>query len=56
MKKAGITADKEYIIGEVDKRMYGSFIEHMGQAVYEGIYEPDTRKPTRTASEQTCRS
>ncbi|MDR7909601.1 arabinosylfuranosidase ArfA [Bacillus velezensis] len=40
MKKAGITADKEYIIGEVDKRMYGSFIEHMGRAVYEGIYEP----------------
>ncbi|MEC0766171.1 arabinosylfuranosidase ArfA [Bacillus atrophaeus] len=41
MKKAGMIIDKEYKIGQVDKRIYGSFIEHMGRAVYEGIYEPD---------------
>lgn len=41
MKKARMIVDKEYKIGEVDKRIYGSFIEHMGRAVYEGIYEPD---------------
>jgi alpha-N-arabinofuranosidase len=32
--------DKNYKIGEVDKRLYGSFIEHLGRAVYGGIYEP----------------
>ena len=31
---------KEKVISEIDSRLYGSFIEHMGRAVYEGIYEP----------------
>lgn len=39
MKKVGIMVDKEYIIGEVDKWIYGLFIEYMGWVVYEGIYE-----------------
>ncbi len=40
MKKAKMVLDKEYKIGEVDKRIYGSFIEHLGRAVYGGIYQP----------------
>lgn len=28
-------------ISEVDPRLYGSFVEHMGRAVYGGIYEPN---------------
>jgi alpha-N-arabinofuranosidase len=28
-------------IGKIDERLYSSFIEHMGRAVYTGIYEPD---------------
>lgn len=28
-------------ISKIDKRLYGSFIEHLGRAVYGGIYEPD---------------
>jgi alpha-L-arabinofuranosidase len=40
MKKAKMTLAKDYIIGEVDKRLYGSFVEHLGRAVYGGIYEP----------------
>ena len=32
--------DKEFKISEIDKRIYGSFIEHLGRAVYGGIYEP----------------
>ncbi|MDE6274817.1 MAG: alpha-N-arabinofuranosidase, partial [Clostridiales bacterium] len=32
--------DKEYEIAPVDKDVWGSFIEHMGRAVYGGIYEP----------------
>lgn len=38
---AKMIIDKNYKIGTVDKRLYGSFIEHLGRAVYEGIYEPD---------------
>ncbi len=38
--KARVSLDKEYVIGAVDKRIYGSFIEHLGRAVYGGIYEP----------------
>ena len=40
MKKAQIIIDKNYITGPIDRRLYGSFIEHLGRAVYEGIYQP----------------
>jgi alpha-N-arabinofuranosidase len=32
--------DKDFRIGEVDPRLYGAFIEHLGRAIYGGIYEP----------------
>jgi len=35
-----MTLDKAYTISRIDPRMYGSFIEHLGRAVYGGIYEP----------------
>lgn len=38
---AHITLHPEFKIGDVDQRIYGSFIEHLGRAVYGGIYEPD---------------
>ena len=38
--KADITLAKEFRIGDIDKRLYGSFIEHLGRAVYGGIFEP----------------
>jgi alpha-L-arabinofuranosidase len=38
--KAKITLHKDLQIGNIDPRIYGSFIEHIGRAVYEGIYEP----------------
>ena len=38
--KAKITVSKSFEIGKIDKRIYGSFIEHLGRAVYNGIYEP----------------
>ncbi|MBQ8345543.1 MAG: alpha-N-arabinofuranosidase, partial [Clostridia bacterium] len=40
MKKARIAIDKYSILSDVDPRIYGSFIEHLGRAVYEGIYQP----------------
>jgi len=38
--KSSMLVDKHFIISEIDKRIYGSFIEHLGRAVYGGIYEP----------------
>ena len=40
MKQAKAVLCKDFKIGEVDKRLYGSFLEHMGRAVYGGIFEP----------------
>ena len=41
MKKAKVLVHKGFKISAVDPRIYGSFIEHLGRAVDEGIYEPD---------------
>ncbi|AIQ52192.1 arabinosylfuranosidase ArfA [Paenibacillus sp. FSL R7-0331] len=38
--KSTMIVDKDFRLGEVDPRVYGSFIEHLGRAVYGGIYEP----------------
>lgn len=40
-QKTTMIVDKDFRIGEVDKRVYGSFIEHLGRAVYTGIYQPE---------------
>ena len=31
MQTANIVVDPDFIIGEVDPRLYGSFLEHLGQ-------------------------
>ena len=38
--KAKMTVNKDFTVGKVDPRIYGSFVEHLGRCVYEGIYEP----------------
>ena len=40
MKKAKLSVVNEFKVGKIDPRIYGSFIEHLGRAVYGGIYEP----------------
>jgi alpha-L-arabinofuranosidase len=40
VETARIVIDKDFRIGDVDPMLYGSFIEHLGRAVYGGIYEP----------------
>lgn len=40
MKKAKMTLVSEFKNAKIDERIYGSFIEHLGRAVYGGIYEP----------------
>ena len=39
--RATVTAHKDYTISAIDDRVYGAFLEHLGRAVYTGIYEPD---------------
>jgi alpha-N-arabinofuranosidase len=36
-----VRIDSENILSVSDDRMFGSFIEHLGRAVYGGIFEPD---------------
>jgi alpha-N-arabinofuranosidase len=31
----------QFQIGQVDPRIFGGFLEHMGRAVYEGVYDPE---------------
>lgn len=40
LKRAKMYLDKEFKVAVVDKRIFGSFIEHLGRAVYDGIYQP----------------
>jgi alpha-L-arabinofuranosidase len=38
--KATLLVEKNFVVSSIDDRIYGSFIEHLGRAVYGGIYEP----------------
>jgi alpha-N-arabinofuranosidase len=40
VRHAQLTIDPAFRVAEVDPRVYGSFVEHLGRCVYEGIYEP----------------
>ncbi|CAL8975467.1 Intracellular exo-alpha-(1-_5)-L-arabinofuranosidase [Cellulomonas sp. T2.31MG-18] len=41
MSKARIVVDPQFTVAPVDRRLFGSFVEHMGRCVYTGIYEPE---------------
>lgn len=38
--QARIKIDVERQIGEIDKMIYGNFVEHIGRCIYGGLYEP----------------
>ena len=40
MARARISLDRDFTIADVPRRLFGSFVEHMGRCVYTGIYEP----------------
>jgi alpha-N-arabinofuranosidase len=40
MMQARVSLDREFIRATIDDRLFGSFIEHLGRAVYGGVYEP----------------
>ncbi|MFG2302496.1 alpha-N-arabinofuranosidase [Actinacidiphila glaucinigra] len=40
MVTARLTLDPAFQVGGIDRRLFGSFVEHMGRSVYTGIFEP----------------
>ncbi|GAA0413646.1 alpha-N-arabinofuranosidase [Microbispora corallina] len=40
MDSAKLTLDPAFAIGPVERRLFGTFVEHMGRSVYTGVYEP----------------
>jgi alpha-N-arabinofuranosidase len=38
---ARVVIDPSRRVAELDRRVFGSFVEHMGRCVYTGIYEPE---------------
>jgi len=37
---ARLTIDPHFVVGPINRRLFGSFVEHLGRCVYNGIYEP----------------
>ncbi|GIH02927.1 alpha-N-arabinofuranosidase [Rhizocola hellebori] len=37
---ASMTFETSFVVGEVNPRLFGSFVEHLGRCVYTGLYEP----------------
>jgi len=38
--KAQVVIHRDFRIADIDDRLYSSFLEHLGRAIYGGIYEP----------------
>lgn len=43
-QNARIKIDVDRTVGQVDSLIYGNFLEHLGRAVYGGVYDPDSPK------------
>jgi alpha-L-arabinofuranosidase len=40
MLNSRIVVDRDFVVSSLDRRLFGTFVEHMGRCVYGGIYEP----------------
>jgi alpha-N-arabinofuranosidase len=40
VNSAHLTIDPHFVVGPINRRLFGSFVEHLGRCVYDGIYEP----------------
>lgn len=40
MPAAHLTIDPHFTVGTINRRLFGSFVEHLGRCVYDGLYEP----------------
>lgn len=52
MEKTTLNLHTGFKIGPVDERIFGGFLEHLGRAVYEGIFDPQSAH----ADDEGCRS
>jgi alpha-L-arabinofuranosidase len=43
MKPTRLNLHTGFTIGAIDPRIYGGFLEHLGRAIYEGVYDPASR-------------
>ncbi len=39
-ERARVTIHHDFKLARVDERLYSGFLEHLGRAIYSGIYEP----------------
>jgi alpha-N-arabinofuranosidase len=37
---AQLIVDRDFVVSDLDRRVFGAFVEHMGRCVYTGIFEP----------------
>jgi alpha-N-arabinofuranosidase len=44
MKEISVVINKNFYVGIVDKRLFGSFAEHMGRVVYGGLFDKNNKK------------
>jgi alpha-L-arabinofuranosidase len=44
MDQTKVILDCDYQIAPVDPRLFGGFLEHIGRAVYEGVYDPQSKQ------------
>jgi alpha-N-arabinofuranosidase len=40
MQRATVVLDRDFAIGQTDRRLFGAFVEHLGRCVYGGLFEP----------------
>ena len=40
MAKAKVIAERDFVLADLDRRIFGTFVEHLGRCVYGGIFEP----------------
>jgi len=46
--------DSRRALPALDRNIFGSFLEHLGRAIYEGIYDPIPNSPMPMASARMC--
>src|SRR5512138_3380261 len=42
METTKLTLHSQFQVAPVDPRIFGGFLEHLGRAVYQGVYEPES--------------
>ncbi len=51
-----IAVDPARPVGQLDRNVFGGFVEHLGRCIYGGLYDEGSPLATSTASARTCSS